>query len=160
MKNIIFKPIGIIHSPNKAVENTPIQPRGAKGVKGTVELYSDFIPGLKDIDGFSHIILIYHFNRVKSYKLLATPFLDTAEHGIFSIRAPARPNPIGISIVELEKIENNVLHVVNIDILDKTPILDIKPYITEFDSFPNAVNGWSDGKLNKLDKTKDDGRFI
>ena len=109
MNEITFKPIGIIYSPFKTIENIPIQNIGAKGVKGTIEIFKEFVTGLKDLDGFSHLILIYHLHKVIHDSLLVKPFLDTVEHGIFATRSPVRPNPIGLTVVKLIEIKNNLI---------------------------------------------------
>lgn len=141
---IIYWPIGIIHSEHKIEENTPIQPVYAKGCKGYVKLYSEFTEGLHDLNGFSHIYLIYHFHKVRDVRLLVKPFLQDIEHGIFSTRAPYRPNAIGLSIVELLSVESDILHFDGADIIDGTPLLDIKPYTTKFDLHKIKRNGWQD----------------
>jgi len=156
---ISYKSIGIIHSPHKTLKGTPIQPKAAKDIEGTVEVFSEFVKGLKDIEGFSHIILLYHFHLVKNTTLLAKPFMDNEKHGIFAIRGPSRPNPIGISVVRLNEIYGNILHVQDIDIVDKTPLLDIKPYVPEFDKKIDVRIGWLEKKIYKLPKSKNDGRF-
>ena len=160
MKEIKYKPIGIIHSPFKKPKGTPIQPKSAKGTLGTIELYPKYKKGLQDIEGFSHIILLYHFHLVKTTSLIAKPFMDDKPHGIFAIRGPSRPNPIGISIVKLIKVKNNILYVKDVDIVDGTPLLDIKPYVPEFDEVKVTKKGWLKGNINKISKIKDDGRFI
>ncbi len=146
MKNrdIIYRPIGIIHSEHTAAEKTPIQPVYAYGCHGRVEVFKKFKAGLSDLDGFSHIYLIYHFNQAPPVQLKVKPFLQDTERGIFSIRAPGRPNPIGLSVVELLRIEDNILHVDGMDILDGTPLLDIKPYTAKFDLHDVWKNGWQD----------------
>ena len=146
---IEFTPIGIIHSPFMEPEGMPIQPVGAVGVKGTVEVFEDFHSGLEDLDGFSHIILLYHFHRSHGFDLRVVPFMDSRKRGLFATRAPKRPNPIGLSIVQLDKIEDGVLHIQSVDILDGTPLLDIKPYVPEFDEQAGARTGW----LEKSKKT-------
>lgn len=159
---IEYKPIGIIHSPFKAPKGTPIQSTSneASNAMGTIEIFKYYVPGLKDLLGFSHIILLYHFDRAKSCELQKKPFMDVVPRGIFSIRAPSRPNPIGFSILELvDIVEENKLIVKGIDILDKTPLLDIKPYVPEFDSRKKARIGWLQDNIQKVDTTKDDGRF-
>ena len=137
-KEIVYKPIGVIHSPYKQPKGTPIQPTAAEGVKGTVEVYPEYAEGL---ESFSHIILIYHFHLAKPGPLKVKPYMDNKPHGVFATRAPSRPNPIGISVVKLTKVEGNTLHVENIDIIDGTPLLDIKPYIPQFDTPPTAKIG-------------------
>ena len=156
---IDFKPIGIIHSPFTEPENMPIQPSGAIGVKGTVEVFENFQPGLKDLEGFSHIILLYLFHRSREFKLTVLPFLDSVYRGLFATRAPNRPNPIGLSIVRLEAIENGILHIRNIDVLDNTPLLDIKPYVPEFDIQENVRTGWLEKISRKAKYRKSDDRF-
>ena len=161
MKNnkIIYSPIGIIHSPFKDIEAAPIQPAGAKEIKEKVEIKKKFMPGLKDLDGFSHIILIYHFHLAKGFSLEVIPFLDKASRGLFATRAPKRPNSIGISVVKLLKIEGNKLFVENIDIVDGTPLLDIKPYVKEFDNAAKSKSGWLINSAHKSKKIKSDARF-
>lgn len=157
---IEYRIIGVIHSPFKSSKGTPIQPRGARGVEGIVEVFPEYAQGLRDLEGFSHIILIYHFHQVKKYKLLVKPYMDEHEHGVFATRAPSRPNPIGLSVVRLIKVENNRLHVKDIDIVDGTPLLDIKPYVPAFDTPIGEVRiGWLEAKTHKLTTTTDDGRF-
>lgn len=159
MKNIVYKPIGIIHSPFIEPGGTPVQPAGAKGIKGTVEIFPEYEKGLKDIEGFFHIILLYHFHLSKTASLVSKPFMDDTTHGIFAIRGPNRPNPIGISVVRLIQVKDNVLHVRDLDIVDRTPLLDIKPYVPKFDRAEATRIGWLEKNVNKLIETKDDGRF-
>ncbi len=160
MKEIKYKPIGIIHSPNKEPKGSPIQPVSAGNINGTVELFSEYAEGLKDLEGFSHIFLIYHFHLSKEAALLVKPFMDNEVRGVFAMRGPGRPNPIGISVVQLVRIEDNILHIRDVDVVDKTPLLDIKPYIPEFDIRKADKIGWLERNIQKLSKTKDDGRFI
>jgi len=159
MEQIKYKPIGIIHSPFKEPKGTPIQPSAARDVEGTVEIFPKFIKGLKDIEGFSHIILIYHFHLSKPYSLEVKPFMDNELHGLFATRAPARPNPIGISTVRLDRVEGRILYIRDVDIVDGTPLLDIKPYVPEFDIKEKHKTGWLEKNVNKLRKARDDGRF-
>jgi len=159
MNEISYKPIGIIHSPFRDIKGMPIQPTGAIGVAGTIEIIPDFIEGLKDIEGFSHIILIYHFHLSKGYELSVKPFIDDKLHGVFATRAPRRPNPIGISVVKLIRVEGNLLHIENVDIIDGTPLLDIKPYISEVDVHEVEKTGWLSGKAEKMHNVKADERF-
>lgn len=154
-----FKPIGIIHTPFKEETGTPIQPKAGKGIKGTVEVNSEYVAGLSDLDGFSHIILIYHLHLNKTPKLKVVPYLDINERGVFATRAPSRPNPIGISVVQLNKIEDNILHIQNVDMLDGSPLLDIKPYVPNFDEPTKIKIGWLEERISKLPKSKADGRF-
>jgi len=159
MNEITFKPIGIIHSPFKNVEGTPIQPTGAEGIKGTVEIFAEYLAGLKDLDGFSHMILLYHFHLSKGYSLGVKPFLDEEIRGLFATRSPARPNPIGISIVRLVKVEGPTLHIEDIDIVDNTPLLDIKPYVPDFDQRAEVQTGWLFGKSSDVRGKRADRRF-
>jgi tRNA-Thr(GGU) m(6)t(6)A37 methyltransferase TsaA len=160
MDQISYKPIGIIHSPFKEPKGTPIQPTAGHSADGTVELFPEYAGGLEDLDGFSHVFLIYHFHRSKESSLKVRPFMDDQTRGVFSTRAPDRPNPIGISEVQLLKIEGNVLHVRELDILDGTPLLDIKPYVPEFDAREATKRGWLAGKIKNLSRSSDDGRFM
>jgi tRNA-Thr(GGU) m(6)t(6)A37 methyltransferase TsaA len=159
MEEIRYRPIGVVHSPFKEPPGTPIQPAGAAGVDGTVEVFPEYVAGLQDIGGFSHIILIYHFHLSKKPSLIVKPFMDTQAHGIFAIRGPSRPNPIGISVVHLVGVERNLLHIQDVDIVDGTPVLDIKPYVPEFDVREVERSGWLDKNVHKLPTSKDDGRF-
>ena len=159
MDEVSFKPIGVIHSPFKKPEGTPIQPASSKGAKGKVIVFPEFQEGLKDIEGFSHIILLYYFHLVRQVKLLVKPYMDETPRGVFATRAPARPNPIGISVVRLLKVEGNILYVENLDIVDGTPLLDIKPYVSDFDGVSDSRIGWLEKNIHKLTHAKDDGRF-
>ncbi len=141
---ITFKPIGVIRSEHVEARRTPIQPIYAKGCKGRVEIFPEFAEGLRDLNGFSHIYLIFHFNQAGPVQLIVKPFLQDIARGVFSTRAPCRPNGIGLSIVELIGREGNVLLVDGVDILDGTPLLDIKPYSARFDRLENTRNGWQD----------------
>ena len=156
---IELEPIGIIHTPFTKLEGMPIQPKGAAGVRGTIELFDEYHAGLKDLDGFSHIILLYHFHRSHGFNLQVVPFMDSELRGLFATRAPKRPNPIGISVVQLDKIENGVLHIQNVDIMDGTPLLDIKPYVPEFDSPQNIRTGWLGQARKTVSGRKSDDRF-
>ena len=157
--NLEFTPIGIIHTPFVKLEDMPIQPSGAASIKGTVEVFADYRPGLKDLDGFSHIILLYHFHLSHSFNLQVVPFLDTEPHGIFATRAPKRPNPIGLSIVKLDRVEDGVLHIQNVDVIDGTPLLDIKPYAPVFDAQVDVRTGWLEQSGNAVTNKKSDERF-
>jgi len=156
---IEYKPIAILHSPFSTLENMPIQPSGATGIIGQVEMLPAYEEGLQDLDGFSHIILLYHFHKSKGFKLGVVPFLDSEAHGVFATRAPNRPNPIGLSVVKLVTITGRILHIENVDILDKTPILDIKPYVPEFDPQATVRLGWLEKAYKNAAHRKSDGRF-
>jgi len=159
MNEIKYKPIGVIHSPFKEPKGTPIQPAGAKGIDGTVEVFPEYAEGLKDVEGFSHIILIYHFHLSEGSPLKVKPYMANETHGVFAMRGPSRPNPIGISIVRLVSVEENILHIQDVDIVDGTPLLDIKPYVPEFDIREVERTGWLEKNVHKLPTSKDDGRF-
>ena len=159
MNTIQYRPIGIIHTPYKRPKGTPIQPPTSKGVESDVEVFENYTEGLTDLEGFSHIFLIYHFHLSRRFSLKVKPFLDDESHGLFATRAPSRPNAIGLSIVELIGTEKNILRVKNIDVLDGTPLLDIKPYVPGFDIRKVHRIGWMEKKIKNLDKTQDDGRF-
>lgn len=137
----------------------PIQPGAAKSIEGKIEIYPEYSKGLQDLEGFSHIILLYHFHQAGPSRLKVTPFLDQQERGIFATRAPVRPNPIGFSVLELVSREENILIVKNVDILDGTPIIDIKPYVEKFDHPLGSKAGWLEGKTGKLNTTTADSRF-
>ncbi|MBN1518312.1 tRNA (N6-threonylcarbamoyladenosine(37)-N6)-methyltransferase TrmO [Candidatus Sumerlaeota bacterium] len=142
--SISFTPIGVIHSDHQIARQTPIQPVYAMGCKGRVEVFPEYAEGLRDLEGFSHIYLIYHFHQAEAAKLVVKPFLQDVERGLFSTRAPCRPNAIGLSVVELIRRDGNVLYLDGVDILDGTPLLDLKPYTAKFDVFETARNGWQD----------------
>ena len=154
---ISYRPIGTIHSPFTSLEQMPIQPAGRSAAPGTIEVFPEYREGLKDLDGFSHVILLYHLHEVNRSQLVVTPFLDCEPRGIFATRAPLRPNPIGLSIVKLQQCEDNLLWVDGVDVLDCTPLLDIKPYVPEFDAHPSSKAGWLDER--REDRRVADGRF-
>jgi len=160
MAEIKYKQIGTVYSPFKEPKGTPIQPTGGEDIEGTIEVFPEYSEGLKDLDGFSHIILLFHCHLTKSVSLKVKPFLDDQLHGIFSTRSPGRPNPIGISVVRLEKIMGNILHIKDLDIVNGTPLLDIKPFVPEFDVKKATKIGWLEKNVNRLSRMKDDGRFL
>jgi tRNA-Thr(GGU) m(6)t(6)A37 methyltransferase TsaA len=153
-----FKRIGIIHSPYKTLEGTPIQPIGGSEVHGTITLAPEYMDGLKDLDGFSHIILLYHFHKAKKYSLQVKPYIDNEVRGVFATRIPGRPNPIGLSVVRLTRIEGNMVHFQDVDILDGTPLLDIKPYIPITDVKHDTRIGWLEDRAHRMPKAKSNGR--
>jgi tRNA (adenine37-N6)-methyltransferase len=159
MPGLTCFPIGVIRSPFKEINGMPIQAKGAEGISGQVEMYAEFVAGLKDLQGFSHVFLIYHFHRSEGYSLEVKPFLDDQDHGVFATRAPRRPNPIGISIVRLMRVDGPILYIEDVDIVDGTPLLDIKPYIPEFDVRPAERIGWFSGKAELVKQTRADERF-
>ena len=145
---VCYQPIGIIRSGHLEADKTPIQPAYAQGCKGRAEIFPEFAEGLRDLEGFSHLYLIYHFHHAGHVKLSVKPFLQDVVRGLFATRAPCRPNPIGLSIVRLVKIEGTTLHLEDVDILDGTPLLDIKPYTAKFDCITTTRNGWQDAVDN------------
>jgi tRNA-Thr(GGU) m(6)t(6)A37 methyltransferase TsaA len=157
--SILLQPIGTIHSPFTDPQSMPVQPISENSAAGTVEIFSEYAAGLKDLDGFSHIVLLYHFHRSRAYSLSVIPFLDTEARGLFATRAPSRPNPIGISLVRLAGIDGCRLHVENIDVLDGTPLLDIKPHVPDFDCAPGARVGWLEKAAAEMRRKVADGRF-
>ena len=159
MDPIVYEPIGVIHSPFSTLEGMPIQPSAAKGVRGSVVLNEAYVEGLADLDGFSHIYLLYHFHRSTSFRLKVVPFLDHEERGLFATRAPSRPNPIGLSVVRLNRVESNRLEIENVDILDGTPLLDIKPYVAEMAAVDDYRIGWLTGRKEEMRSRKSDRRF-
>lgn len=156
---IEFKHIGTIRTPFAELAGMPIQPAGGAGIKGTIHIRKEYRQGLKDLDGFSHIVLLYLFHRSEGYKLEVVPFMDTVPRGLFSTRAPKRPNPIGLSVVQLDRIEDGLLHIRNVDMLDETPLLDIKPYVPEFDSHTHIRTGWLEQARKTVGERKSDARF-
>jgi tRNA-Thr(GGU) m(6)t(6)A37 methyltransferase TsaA len=141
---ITLNAIGVIHSPYKRASETPIQPTYAHGIRGTAEVFPEYAEGLRDLDGFSHIYLLYHFHQAGPARLVVKPFLDDVPRGVFATRAAVRPNPIGFSLVRLLEIEDTVLHIQDVDALDGTPLLDIKPFITRFDLRQDVRCGWQE----------------
>ncbi|HOT76605.1 MAG TPA: tRNA (N6-threonylcarbamoyladenosine(37)-N6)-methyltransferase TrmO [Candidatus Wallbacteria bacterium] len=157
---IYFKPIGYIYTPFQTVENMPVQAAAAKGIRGTIMIKDEFAAGLKDIEEFSHLYLVYQFHKFEGHSLVVTPFLDDKTHGIFATRSPKRPCGIGISIVKLNGVNGGELSVENVDMINETPLLDIKPYIPEFDIIEGEVKtGWYARKSKNLHETRSDGRF-
>ena len=159
MEPILYRPIGIMHSPFKTAGGAPIQSATAVGAAGQVTVFQEYAEGLKDVEGFSHVILLYHFHLSKRYSLTVRPFLDQKPRGLFATRAPARPNPIGLSVVRLLKIKGSTLYVDHVDILDGTPLLDIKPYVPKFDAWEAARIGWMAGRVDEAAAVKADDRF-
>ena len=150
-----IRQIGVIHSSFKKANGTPIQAAMAGRAEGWVEVYDEYLGGLKDLDGFERIWLIYWFDRAKRFQPEVAPYLDTEKRGLFSTRAPSRPNPIGISAVRLLKVEGNILRIADMDIIDNTPLLDIKPYAPRFDHFEVKRCGWLD-QVEKTSRSADD----
>ena len=159
MSEITYRPIGVIRTPFKEVKGTPIQPTGAVGVRGSVHVKPEYVEGLKDIEGFSHLILLYHFHLAEGYSLQVQPYMDVKRRGMFATRIPGRPNPIGLSIVRLVGVDGCILHVEDVDIIDGTPLLDIKPYVPDFDRRETNRIGWLAGRSRNVRHTKSDGRL-
>lgn len=149
--------IGVIHTPWREVAGMPVQPRGAAGAEGTVEVLPEYADGLRDVDGFDRLWLVYWFHQAGPARLSVRPFLDVVERGLFATRSPCRPNALGLSAVRLVRVEGCTLHVADVDMLDGTPLVDIKPYVPEFDCFDVTRVGWLAGK--KAADTKADERF-
>lgn len=159
-QQITIKPIGIIHTPYTDIFQMPIQPFAAEGIKGFIELFPEYREGLTDLDGFSHITLLYHFHKTQGYQLKVTPFMDDVERGIFACKAPKRPNAIGLSTVKLIGIEDTIIHIEMVDMLNGTPLIDIKPFFHGYDNRLDAVSGWLDKKGRiPVEKMKSDERF-
>jgi tRNA (adenine37-N6)-methyltransferase len=152
MKNekFVFQAIGVVRSPHTDPAKAPVQPVFAQGVKGKVVLDPEYTEGLVDLDGFSHIYLFYLFHRTQKTKLTVHPFLEDVPHGVFATRAPCRPNKIGFSVVRLISVEGCTLNIEDIDVLDGTPVIDIKPYIARFDTRDNVKSGWQDGISDQI----------
>ena len=160
---IELKQIATVRSPFNALENMPVQPKGAKETYATIEFKDEYKEGLKDLEGFSHLYLIYYFHKVKEHKLSVIPFNDHTHtpRGVFATRTPMHPNSIGLSVVELVKVEDNIVTIKGVDIIDGTPLLDIKPYIENFDKVEGEVrSGWMKSSLEEVSKKRSDGRFV
>jgi tRNA-Thr(GGU) m(6)t(6)A37 methyltransferase TsaA len=156
---VTFRPIGVIRTPFTATLGMPIQATAAVGVPGWIDLDPDLAAGLVDLEGFSHLTLLYHLHRITAPRLTVAPFLDDRPHGIFATRSPARPNPIGISTVRLLAIVGSTVEIEDVDMLDGTPLLDIKPYVPAFDDRDDARIGWFTERLDRLPETRADARF-
>ncbi len=152
--------IGVVHSPFKEPKGTPIQPTAAKDVKGTIEIKSEFAAGLSDLEGFSHIIVLFSFHLSKSYDLKVKPFIDDNLRGVFATRAPKRPSQIGLSIVKLDKIAGSTLHITGVDMLDATPVLDIKPYLPMLNPQGEIKTGWLENISHNFQHKKADDRML
>ncbi len=159
MHETVYKPIGIVRSPFADIEGMPIQPKAASGIKGSIELKPELTAALKDLEGFSHIILIYHFHLSGPHALEVRPFLDDTPHGVFATRVPARPNGIGLSVVKLTGISGSTLAIEEVDVVDGTPLLDIKPFIPDFDNRETQRTGWFAKQTARVTEVKADRRF-
>jgi tRNA (adenine37-N6)-methyltransferase len=154
-----FTPIGIVRTPFATHEGMPIQTVAARDVQGRIELDPAYAAGLADLDGFTHLHLITHLHRTGAASLRVTPYLDTTERGVFATRSPRRPNAIGLSLVRLVRIDGSVLHVEELDLLDGTPLLDIKPYVPPFDERAGARYGWFEQRAQDVHTVRADARF-
>jgi tRNA (adenine37-N6)-methyltransferase len=152
---LVLQPIGVIHTPFREQAGTPTQSAGAVGAEGTVTVFEPYAAALADLAGFERIWLLYHFDRAAAWQGRVVPYRDTVERGLFATRAPTRPNPIGLSVVRLVAVEGNQLQVQELDILDGTPLLDIKPYVPEFDAHPGSRAGWLDASAVRREAADD-----
>ncbi|NJB68125.1 tRNA-Thr(GGU) m(6)t(6)A37 methyltransferase TsaA [Desulfobaculum xiamenense] len=160
MTTFEFSPIGTIRSPFRELAGMPIQPTGAQDAIGYIDIDPKYAKGLHDLDGFSHIILLYAFHASHGFSLTVTPFMDDTPRGLFATRAPKRPNPIGFSVVELLAVSGTRLDIRGVDILDGTPLLDVKPFVPRFDA-PDATRiGWLEGRDGQSETRRADDRFI
>ncbi len=160
LKKVEMSIIGMISTPHKTIANIPIQSVGAEEFVGIIELEPQLMEALEGLEGFSNLILLYHLHLSNGYKIRVKPFMDDKEHGLFATRSPKRPSPIGMSTVELLKIEGNKIWFKGADMLDGTPLIDIKPFFRQVDNRPNAVSGWLDSKDDDLaTKHRSDDRF-
>jgi len=160
MEQILINPIGTIYTPHTDIKNMPIQPIAAGGIKGYIKVEPEYVAGLKDLDGSSHITLLYHFHKIKGYELEVIPFMDTESHGIFATKSPKRPNAIGTSTVKLIGIEGDTIHIEQVDMLNETPLIDIKPFYPRYDNRFDVKIGWLEKNKNMpLEKLRSDERF-
>jgi tRNA-Thr(GGU) m(6)t(6)A37 methyltransferase TsaA len=158
-ESITLTPIGIIHTPFQSVEGVPIQPAGGSDVTGTVEIKAEYEEGLDGLGGFSHVILLYTFHLSQGYSLTVKPFLDDETHGVFATRAPRRPNPVGLSVVRLVAVAGCTLEIQGVDMVDGTPLLDVKPFVPQFDVPSVERVGWLEKRLERLEQVRADRRF-
>lgn len=151
--------IGTVRSPHTNLQDMPIQPKGASALQGSIEVFEQFTEGLKDLEGFSHLYLLYHFHMAKRTEMTVIPFMDTVPRGVFATRSPLRPNHIGISIVELIEVNRNIVTIRGVDVLDGTPLIDIKPYIAAFDEVQSSRSGWMQATKQEVADKRSDSRF-
>lgn len=159
MDEVRFAPIGVVRSPFTETSGMPIQAVAAEGVAGRLELLPAYRDGLRNIEGFSHLILVYHLHLSRGRDLTVTPFLDDEPRGVFATRSPRRPNPVGLSTVRLVRVDDSTLHIEDVDIVDGTPLLDIKPYVPAFDDREGTRIGWFEGKVERVHEARADERF-
>lgn len=157
---ITFQPIGYVHSPHKTLDGMPIQPPAAKQFTGEIEVLPEYLEGLVGIEGFSRLMIFYHLHKSAGPLLVAKPFLDTTPHGVFATRIPRRPNALGFSVVKLMGRDGCILKIGDVDILDGTPVIDIKPYVPAFDAYPSERYGWFEGKIGDIESARSDDRFM
>ena len=157
--DVTYRAIGVVRSPFTTIEGMPIQPSRAHGAAGTLEIDPEFEAGLKDLEGFSHVLVVCHLHRVSGAELTVVPFLDPEPRGIFATRAPKRPNPISISLLRVASVNGNLIQVLDVDLLDGTPVLDVKPYVPEFDACSDARTGWYASAARKDETVVSDKRF-
>lgn len=156
---IYYDPIGYFKTPFTVIQGMPIQPIGAEEVEGSIEILPQFRGGLKDLEGFSHVFVLYHLHEIEGYDLMVKPFLDKDHHGIFATRSPKRPNPIGLSVMRLKNVTTEAVYLEGIDVLNQTPVLDIKPYVADFDACNASRFGWFEGKSAQARHHRSDERF-
>ena len=154
MNDVLYRPVGVVRSPFRTGEGSPRQAVGAEGSRGTIEIDPDFVEGLADLNGFSHVLVVFHMNQVTDCRLTAHPPWDDKPHGVFSTCSPYRPNPIGVSVVKLEGVEGNVLRIRNLDMLDGTPVLDLKPYVPDLFPRDELRVGWLEGKVRGMTRSR------
>lgn len=156
---IAYTPVGYFRTPFTNIKGMPIQPVGANGIEGSIEILPEYREGLKDLEGFSHVFVLYHLHEIVGYDLMVTPFLDHEQHGIFATRSPKRPNPIGLSVMRLKGVTDSSVLLECIDVLDQTPVIDIKPYVADFDLCDADRFGWFEGKSINAKHHRSDERF-
>lgn len=158
--NISYSPIGYFRSPFTEIKGMPIQPIGAQDIEGYIEVLPEYSAGLKDLGGFSHVFVLYHLHQIQGYDLMIQPFLDTRRHGVFATRSPKRPNPIGLSVMRLKGVMGVKVFLKGIDVLDRTPVIDIKPYVADFDRCDADRFGWFEGKSGNATHHRSNERFV
>lgn len=156
---IVYRPIGVVRSPFATLSGSPLQSVAARHARGRVELEPEYAPGLNDLDGFSHLHLITHLHLARPGGMEVVPFLDDRPRGVFATRSPRRPNAIGLSVVRLLAVEGSVLHVEELDLVDGTPVLDLKPFVPAFDNRETELIGWFSGKTDLVHEIRADDRF-
>ncbi len=159
METIVLKPIGVIHTPFKTVADIPVQPTADIKSEGWIEVFDEYAEGIADLEGFSHIYVLFHLHKTEYYKLKVIPFLDTVERGVFATRSPARPNHIGLSVTRILSIAGSRINITGVDMLDGTPLIDIKPFVPDFEDTADIRKGWLEGKEKNIPGKRSDGRF-